>query len=166
MLVLVKDAPETIASADVEPGDLVRIGGRCGQRTQRSGVGDALMWPVVVVEVFEFVQGAQEVLLVPDQCPVQQLMPAGLDPTLHDRIHAWHLDAAAHDLDTCVGEDAVEQVGELAVSVADQIPGLGAGVLTCRRGFEHTYVAPMRSWVHAVKAIHFDVRQSSGHAAL
>src|SRR5258706_10497571 len=105
MLVLVKDAPETIASADVEPGDLVRIGGRCGQRTRRSGVGDGLMWPVVVVEVFEFVQGAQEVLLVPDQCPVQQLMPAGLDRTLHDRIHAWQLDAAAYDLDTCVGED-------------------------------------------------------------
>jgi hypothetical protein len=63
MLVLVKDAPETIASADVEPGDLVRIGGRCGQRTQRSGVGDALMWPMVVVEVFEFVQGVQDVAL-------------------------------------------------------------------------------------------------------
>jgi len=79
--------------------------------------------------MFEFVQGVHEVLLVPDQGPVQQLMPAGLDPALHDRIHAWHLDATEYDLDTCVGEDGVEQVGEFAVSVADEVPGLGVGVL-------------------------------------
>jgi hypothetical protein len=38
---------------------------------QRSGVGDALMRAMAVVEVFEFVQRVQEVLLVPDQGPVQ-----------------------------------------------------------------------------------------------
>ena len=67
--------------------------------------------------------------MVPDQGPVQQFMPAGLDPAFHDRVHAWRLDAAEHDLDTRVGEDGVEQRRKLAVEVVDQIPGLGSGVL-------------------------------------
>jgi hypothetical protein len=49
MFVLVEDAAEAIASSYVEAGDLLRIGDRRGQRVQRAGVRDALMWPVPVV---------------------------------------------------------------------------------------------------------------------
>jgi hypothetical protein len=56
VLVFVEDAAKSIASSDAEPGYLVWIGDRCGQWAQWSGVGDALMRSVVVVEAFEFVQ--------------------------------------------------------------------------------------------------------------
>lgn len=53
MLVLVEDAAESFAFSYVEAGDLLRIGDRHRQRVQRTGVGDALMRPVGVVELFE-----------------------------------------------------------------------------------------------------------------
>jgi hypothetical protein len=53
MLVLVEDAAEAIASSHVEVGHFVRIGDRGGQRVQRAGVRDALVWAVSVVELFE-----------------------------------------------------------------------------------------------------------------
>jgi hypothetical protein len=53
MLVLAEDAAESFASSYVEAGDLLRIVDWHGQRVQRTGVGDALMGPVEVVEVFE-----------------------------------------------------------------------------------------------------------------
>ena len=71
MFVFVEDAAKSIVSSDAEPGYLVRIGDRWGQWVQRSGVGEALMWSMFVGEVFEFAQGVQEVLLVPDQGSVQ-----------------------------------------------------------------------------------------------
>jgi hypothetical protein len=53
MLVLVEDAAESFASAYVEAGDLLGVGDRQRQGVQRPGVGDALMGPVKVVELFE-----------------------------------------------------------------------------------------------------------------
>jgi hypothetical protein len=49
MFVLVEDAAEAITSPYVEAGDLLRIDDRRGQRVQRAGVHDPLMWPVLVV---------------------------------------------------------------------------------------------------------------------
>jgi hypothetical protein len=94
MFVLVEDAAKPIASSDAAPGYLVRIGDRRGQWVQRSGVGDALMRSMAVVEVFEFVQRVQEMPLVPDEGSVQQLVAAGLHPAFHDRVHAGCLNAA------------------------------------------------------------------------
>jgi hypothetical protein len=45
-----------------------------------AGIGDALMGPMPVVEAFELPQGVEQVVLVPDQGPVQQLTTAGLRP--------------------------------------------------------------------------------------
>src|SRR5258706_12194693 len=129
MFVLVEDAAKSIAWSDAEPGYLVWIGDRRGQWVQWSGVGDALMRSMAVVEVFEFVQRAQEVLLVPDQGSVQQFVAAGANPAFHDRIHAGYLDAAEHDLDTRVGEHSAEQLRKRTVAVADQVFGFGPGVL-------------------------------------
>ena len=71
MLVLVEDAAEAIACSYVEAGQLGRIGDLRGQRVQRAGVRDALVWAVSVVELFELVQGVEQVPLAPDQGPVQ-----------------------------------------------------------------------------------------------
>jgi hypothetical protein len=78
MLILVKDAAEAIASSYVEAGYLVRVGDLCRQRVQRACVGDALVGAVSVVELFELVQGVEQVPLVPDQAAVQQFAAAGL----------------------------------------------------------------------------------------
>jgi hypothetical protein len=54
VLIFVEDAAESFASSYVEARYLLRISDRHRQRVQRSGVRDALMGPVGVVEVFEF----------------------------------------------------------------------------------------------------------------
>jgi hypothetical protein len=84
MFVFVEDAAEPIASLDPEPGYLVRVGERRGQWVQRPGVGEALVRPVAVVERFEFVQGVQQMSLVPDQGSVQQFVAACPYPAFHD----------------------------------------------------------------------------------
>nr|WP_246017337.1 hypothetical protein [Micromonospora pisi] len=48
-----EDAAEAIASSCVEVCDLVWVGDRCGQRVEWSGVRDALVRAVPVVELFE-----------------------------------------------------------------------------------------------------------------
>ena len=80
MLVFVEDAAEAITSADVEMGYLVGIGDRGWQRMQWPGIGDALVRAVSIVESFEFVQGLEQVSLVPDQRPIQEFAAAGLNP--------------------------------------------------------------------------------------
>jgi hypothetical protein len=77
MFVCVEDSAETPASSDVQAGDLVWIGDRRRERTLWSGVRDAAMRPMGVVEDFELAQGAQQVVLVPDQGAVEELAPAG-----------------------------------------------------------------------------------------
>jgi hypothetical protein len=82
---------------------------------QWAGVGDALVWSVSVVELLELAQGGEQMSLVPDQRPVQELAATGLYPPFHDRVHPRYLDAAEHDLDPRVLEDGIEQFGELPV---------------------------------------------------
>jgi hypothetical protein len=53
MLVLVENAAEAVGSADVQTSDAHRIDDSCGQWVQWSGVGDALVGPMAVVEAFE-----------------------------------------------------------------------------------------------------------------
>jgi hypothetical protein len=90
MSVLVGDAAESVMAAYVQSRDLVRVGDRFGWRVERPGVRDALVPALAVVETFELAQGVQQVRLVPDQGPVQQLTAARQDPTLHDRIQRLH----------------------------------------------------------------------------
>ncbi|MEU2689777.1 hypothetical protein ABZ654_39080, partial [Streptomyces hygroscopicus] len=61
----------------------------------RSGVGDALVGAVGVVELPVLVQGVQEVALVTS---------AGLYPPFDERVHSRHLDAAENDCDPRVRE--------------------------------------------------------------
>jgi hypothetical protein len=93
-----------------------------GQWVQRSGVQDSPMGPMRLVVPFVLVHGVQQMTLGPDQCPVQQFVPAALDPPFHDGVHAENLDAAECRLNANVGEDRVGQGGELPVAVADEVP--------------------------------------------
>src|SRR6266508_657362 len=108
VFVLVQEAAETVTAVDAEVGERVVVGDRFGQWRQRSGVVDALMGPVRVVERLVFAQGVQQMSLVEDQRTVEQFAAAGADPPFHDRVHAGYPDAAAHDGDAAVGEDGVE----------------------------------------------------------
>src|SRR5690242_17726063 len=129
ILVLVEDAAEPVPSMYVEARDLLRVGYRFGERAQGCGSPEGPVRPVLVVEVLELPQRMQEVMLIPDERAVQQLVTACLHPSFHDRIHPRHLDSTEHCLDTRVLEDCVEQAGELAVAVPDQEPRPAAGVL-------------------------------------
>jgi len=72
MFVFVQGCAEAVASSDVEADDLIPVSERRGQRSQRSGVGETLMRPMLVVEVLEFAQRRQQVSLVADQGAVHQ----------------------------------------------------------------------------------------------
>jgi hypothetical protein len=54
-----EDVAETVGSADVKASDAHRIGDWRRQRVQRSGIFNALMRPMAVVEAFELAQGVQ-----------------------------------------------------------------------------------------------------------
>jgi hypothetical protein len=71
MPVLMEYPTESVASSYVKAGDSARSRQRCGQWLEWAGVRDALMWPVLVVELLELPQGVQQVGLVPDQRAVQ-----------------------------------------------------------------------------------------------
>ena len=75
-----------------------------------------------VVVGLEFSQRVQQMGLVPDQHPVQQLVPTGAYSALHDRVHSRHPNPGEHDLDASVGQRFVECGTESSVTVADQGP--------------------------------------------
>ena len=79
-------------------------------------------WGLCVVELLVLAQGVEQVLLVPDEGAVEEFASAAADPAFHDRVHARYPDTGEDDLDTDVGEDGVEQGGELSIPVADQEP--------------------------------------------
>ena len=60
------------------------------------------MWSVKVVVPFVLAEGVREMRLVPDECAVEQLVAAGLDPPFHDRVHSGNLDTAEHHGDAGV----------------------------------------------------------------
>jgi hypothetical protein len=67
MSILVEEAAESVCSAYAEGGDVLRVVDRLGKGTEGSGVRDALVRPVAVVEGLELPQGVEQMLLVPDQ---------------------------------------------------------------------------------------------------
>jgi len=54
--------------------------------------------PLLVAGVLEPPDGVQEVALVPDERAVQELVPAGLHPAFHDRVHTGHPGACEYDV--------------------------------------------------------------------
>jgi hypothetical protein len=63
VLVFVEDAAEAVMSVDAQMGQPVWISDRFGQWCEWSGIREALVRSMVVVEVFEFVQCVQQVSL-------------------------------------------------------------------------------------------------------
>jgi hypothetical protein len=88
MSVLVEDAAEAVASLYAEASVDVRQWDGWGQCAQWPGVRDALVRPVQVVELLKLAQSLDQVLLIPDQGPVEQLAAAvgfqnsAIDPEL------------------------------------------------------------------------------------
>jgi hypothetical protein len=78
MFVFVEDATQALVLSYVQVSDLARVSDRRGQRMQRAGVGDALVGSVLVIKVFVLAQSVEQVVLVPDQGPVEQFAAAGL----------------------------------------------------------------------------------------
>src|SRR6476469_5641398 len=99
MLVVVEDSTEMLVSSYIQPGHLAGVGDRRRQRSARSRVRDALVRPMVVIEGLELAQGMEQVPLVPDHGPVEELAAAGQYPPLHDRVHPWHPHTGEHHLD-------------------------------------------------------------------
>lgn len=111
VVVLVEDAAQAVASSYVEAVDLLGIGDGCGEGVQWAGVGDALMRPMLVVELLELAESVEKVPVVPDECAVQQFSSAGLHQAFHDRVHARYAYAAEDHLYAGVGENGVEECG-------------------------------------------------------
>jgi len=112
MLALVQDSAETLVSSYVQPGNVV--GDRRGQWSARSGVPDALVRAMVVIEGLELAQRTKQVPLIPDQGPIEKLTAAGQHPPFRDRVHSRHPNSGEHDLDARVGQDGVKQPWILA----------------------------------------------------
>jgi hypothetical protein len=74
MFVLMKDTSQTITPTDVEPCDRGWFSDRLGQRMQRPGVRDPPVRSVGVVMALVLAEDVQQMVLVPDQRPVQQFI--------------------------------------------------------------------------------------------
>jgi hypothetical protein len=124
-----EDSTESVSSAYVQVGNALWIGNRSWDGAQRSRLGQGLMGPVLVLEVFVFAQGMPQVVIVPDQAAGKELAAARLHPPLYDHVHSRHADAGEQCLDAGVREDLLDESGELPVPVADQVARLAARVL-------------------------------------
>jgi hypothetical protein len=125
----VKDSAEPVSSAYVELADPFWIGDRNRDGPQWSRLCQSLMSSVLVVELLVLAQGTPQVAFIPEQAAIKELVAAGLHPSLHDGVHAGHADAGEHGLDAGVGEDLLDEGGELPIPVSDQIARPAAGVL-------------------------------------
>jgi hypothetical protein len=82
--------------------------------------GRALAMPMLVGEGLELVERMEQVPLVPGQRAAEDLAAADLHPPFHHRVHPGHPYPGQQYPDTRIGQDGVEQAGELALSVTDQ----------------------------------------------
>jgi len=73
---------------------------------------------VVVLHVVD--DEAFELMLVPDDCLVQQFTTQRTDPAFSERVSDWGPHWGLEDLEAFSSEDLVKAVDELATSVTDQ----------------------------------------------
>jgi hypothetical protein len=127
MFVFVQDASKPITSSDPEPGYLVWVSDRGGQWVQGSGVGEALVRPVAVVEAFEFVNGYS-------RCRWFQTRVRSNSSWRHLRTQRSMIESMRGvwmPLSTTLipaSASTASNNAELAIPVADEVPGLGAGI--------------------------------------
>ena len=84
-----------------------------GQRFQRRGAAQKAVRPVLIVVGLVLAKDLPQMGLVPDEGAVQELAPASAGPAFGDRVHVGRLDVAEHGPDPGVGEDGVEDGGEV-----------------------------------------------------
>lgn len=122
------DGPALLDPTAQEIGAL-DLGSGVGDRCESCGSVevDAPVWPSGVVVLDVDGEYVLEVASVPDQCPVEALVPYCSDPALGVGVGLGRSHRGLHDAHAVGGEDRVEALGELGVAVADE--ELKAGVL-------------------------------------
>lgn len=132
MLVLVEGAAEVVTSADVEVGELLRIGDRWGQDVQRPA--SAMPWwgrwelSCCSNSFRAWSRWRWFQTRVPSSSSRRQVCTR----RSHERVHPRHPDPAEYDLDPRILKDGAEQGGVLPDTVADHEPGPAAGILENR----------------------------------
>jgi hypothetical protein len=81
------------------------------------------MWTVAVVVSHVLAEDRRQMTLADDERPVGALPADGAHPALGERVRPGRLRRGLDHVDACVGEDRVEDGGEL-----------GVGVLRARKG--------------------------------
>jgi transposase len=91
-----------------------------GDGSERWRLTECAVRPVLVVVRQVARQHFLEMPLTQDQHPVEQLTTYGADPAFGERIRSRRTHRRPQDSDALGGEDRIEGVGELRVSVADE----------------------------------------------
>jgi len=76
---------------------------------------------MAVVEAFEFVQGVQQVSLVPDQGSIEQFVAASPDPAFHDRVGPSR---QLHPLSAMSGHSGDPVLAENPSTLLRAVPGI------------------------------------------
>ena len=116
---------------------------RFGERFQRRSRVQRPVGPVLIVMGLVLTQDPPQMVLIPDEGPVEELAPASADPAFGYCVHARRPAVTEHGPDSGIGEDGVECGSEVRAAVADheldplrllaevhqQVPGLLRGPL-------------------------------------
>ena len=115
--VFADDAADPVAALD---GEGVEVSDRCWEGLEWRGLAEGAVWAVGVVVGLVVAQNPQQMLLVPDQCSVEEFASAAAYPAFHDRVRTGRPDGAAQDRDAGVAEHGVEGGAELGIAIAEQ----------------------------------------------
>jgi hypothetical protein len=114
--ILMDEPAESIQPHDAFAGRWIGF----GDGSERWRLTECAVRPVLVVVRQVARQHCLEMPLTQDQHPVEQLTTYGADPAFGERIRSRRTHRRPQDSDALGGEDRIEGVGELRVSVADE----------------------------------------------
>src|SRR6476646_4951932 len=123
--IFVDDATRAVVAPDPE---MIQVGDAIWQGPQWRGLAQGAVRTVRIAEILVLSQHHHQVVLIPDQGPVQQLTPAAANPPLHDRIHSGYLNAGADDPDPSRLEHGIERLREAGIPVRQDELHLRPGI--------------------------------------
>ncbi len=94
--------------------------GTCSIARERWLLVESAVGPVGVVVLDVVDDQAFELVLVPDDGPVEELSADGSDPPFGEGVGYGRADRALEDLEVLGSEDLVEGIDELAAAVANE----------------------------------------------
>ena len=114
--ILVEETAQPVTSSDAD----VDVGRHDGDPAVGWCLAEGPVWPVAVVVIDILAEDVMEVPSADEEDAVGALAPGAGDPPLADRIRRWCLDRRCDDPYVGRGEDRVERIGVLGISVSDQ----------------------------------------------